>query len=174
MSGLPKYQRIADEERGYDPACFTLGVDDAEAITGYGDGEGAPTYPPVASQSQEPGQKKRVELWLLPRWPLRGSDEVVLGTLGATREVCSTRSRGLVFGAESGAGDRGHYARGVPSVARLSTRAGRAPAQAQLGQVAENTAERVGSSGAGSSGGTRGADRRRARRRDQAESHKRV
>lgn len=94
MSGPPKYQRVADEEQGYDPSSFALGEDDADASTVYGGGEGAPTYPPVASQGQEPGQKKRVELWLLPRFPLRGSDEVVLGTLSTTREVCSTRSSG--------------------------------------------------------------------------------
>lgn len=91
MSDLPKYQRIPDEEQAYGHTKLDLGV---EGEGGAADGLDAagvgPGYPPVASGTwRDPGQKKRIELCLVPRWPLRCKEEMALGTMGATRDVGS-------------------------------------------------------------------------------------
>lgn len=89
MSDLPRYQRLPDEEQGYGRTTkLALEGDDADTDREHTGGGDVPSYPPIASGTwQGPFQKKRVELWFLPRWPLKGEAKVVIGTIGATREA---------------------------------------------------------------------------------------
>lgn len=74
---LPQYERLVGDDMDNDPAWPHIDEDDEEAKIN--------TYPPGPSTGTG---SSRVTFIFVPRWPLKGKQESVLGVMGKNKMVC--------------------------------------------------------------------------------------